>query len=56
MEHEGSVEFFCTVCGLQGMMLLDQRDLIEVKCPRCGSSVMTPRPARDKASVQPVCS
>lgn len=56
MEYEGSVTYFCTGCALQGMVLWDPRDLRELVCPRCGSKVMTPHPAREKASVQPVCS
>ena len=54
MEIKGSVEFFCLVCGLQGMMLWDDRDLPGLMCPRCGSEVMTPHSVRDKASAQPV--
>ncbi len=53
MEKTGTnVEFQCVACGLQGMLTENREKHPEPSCPRCGSEVMTPFSAREKASTQ----
>jgi hypothetical protein len=48
MEIDGSVKFFCVVCGLEGILLWNNMDLSGLLCPRCNSSVMTSHPVEEK--------
>lgn len=48
MEIDGSVKFFCVVCGLEGILLCNKNDLPGLLCPRCASDVMTSHPVGEK--------